>query len=230
MEYLGGTAILIAECWVFKNKGNDMKKLLFAVAALSVLAPFTGTAEPTHPNEIGLYTTPDGYGATETDVIGAPVEVYLVLTKPEVENEPDPHVFAFDGQLNFNPVGQMSLISITLGGEGLNVGDVDHVSNGWLEFITGFASPGIPSINDAVLLATITLVNNNFIPVEITLGPCSLPAIPGQMVYLSDNNVTHILHIMHPVSGSQDAPVFIFNGEAVPVEDESFGSVKALYR
>jgi len=38
------------------------------------------------------------------------------------------------------------------------------------------------------------------------------------------------IRIMHPVSGSYDAPVFIFNGEAVPVETESFGPVKTLYR
>jgi hypothetical protein len=35
---------------------------------------------------------------------------------------------------------------------------------------------------------------------------------------------------MHPVSGSHDAPVFLFNGEAVTVESDTFGSVKALYR
>ena len=35
---------------------------------------------------------------------------------------------------------------------------------------------------------------------------------------------------MYSMGGSHEAPVFVFNGEAVAVENESFGSVKALYR
>ena len=66
--------------------------------------------------------------------------------------------------------------------------------------------------------------------IEVTLGPINItrsPTVPGQMVYRSGNG--H-LEIMHPVSGSHDAPVFVFGGEAVAVENESFGTVKALYR
>ena len=65
-----------------------MKTLLFAVVALfaiSMLAPGPVTAEPTHFNEIGLYTTPDGYGETGIDGIGIPLMVYLVLTKPALQ-------------------------------------------------------------------------------------------------------------------------------------------------
>jgi hypothetical protein len=32
------------------------------------------------------------------------------------------------------------------------------------------------------------------------------------------------------MGGSHDAPVFLFEGIAIAVEEESFGSVKALYR
>ena len=121
-----------------------MKKLLFVMSVLSslaLLAPNPGFAEPTHPNEIGLYTTPNGYGETGTNIVGVPVDVFLVLTKPEVENDPFPGVLGFDCQLNFNPVGLMFLLSLTLGGEGLNIGDDYNVSSGWLEFITGFVIP-----------------------------------------------------------------------------------------
>ena len=39
----------------------------------------------------------------------------------------------------------------------------------------------------------------------------------------------HLL-IMHSMGGSHDAPVFLFEEEAVAVENETVGSVKALYR
>ncbi len=64
-----------------------MKNLLFAVTALvalSALAPNSSIAEPTHPNEVGLYLTPDGYGATGTYEINVPVEVYLVTSEDGV--------------------------------------------------------------------------------------------------------------------------------------------------
>ncbi len=207
-----------------------MKKLLFAVVALFVLAPFAGFAEPTHPNEIGLYTTPDGNGATGTNEIGVIVDVFLVLTKPEANNAPCSGILAFECQLNFNPFGwNIFLIGHELNGNGLNIGDVDHINSyGFLEFIVGFANPGVPSINDAVLLVSFEFMNIYEVgPVEVTLGPPSVQTIPGQMGFLSS---THYFEAMYSMGGAMDAPVFIFGGEAVLVENESFGSVKALYR
>ena len=40
-----------------------------------------------------------------------------------------------------------------------------------------------------------------------------------------DENVRH--HIMYPISGSHDDPVFLFNGYAVPVENESAGQTQS---
>jgi hypothetical protein len=61
-------------------------------------------------------------------------------------------------------------------------------------------------------------------------------SIPGQMAF-TDFDDGYSLHVMHPVSGSHDVPVFALNwpgefpfGETVPQRDESFGGVKALYR
>jgi len=67
----------------------------------------------------------------------------------------------------------------------------------------------------------------NTYPVEVTLGPPSVPSIPGHMGFLPPNPP---IEIMYSMGGSHEAPVFIFNGMAIPVESESFGSVKALYR
>ena len=207
-----------------------MKKMLFAVIAvfsISLLAPGTSLAEPTHFNELGLYTTTDGYGDTGTSVIGSPVDVYLVLTKPAANGVPSEGVKAFECQLNFSPVGDLFLLSWQLLALGLNIGDTDHLFEGYLEFIAGFVDV-LPGVDDAVALVHFQFLNFNSSPVEVTFSPVSVPSIPGQMVFLptSDDG----LEIMYPVSGHPDAPVFIFGDMAIPVETESFGSVKSLYR
>ncbi len=207
-----------------------MKKMLLAVIAvfsISMLAPGTGLAEPTHFNEIGLYTTTDGYGETGTFVVNAPVDVWLVLTKPAPEGIPCDGVRGFECQLNFNPIGGIFKLMDLLLAPGLNIGDIDHIHEGYLEYIVGFGDQ-LPVVNEAAALIHFQFLNTNSGPVEVTLGPIELASIPGQMVF-ADPTVT-ILEIMYPVSGHPDAPVFIFNGAAVSVETESFGSVKALYR
>ena len=69
---------------------------------------------------------------------------------------------------------------------------------------------------------------------EVSLGPLDdSQSIPGEMAFLGGHQSSgpdYILTIMYSMGGSHDAPVFVFNGEAVAVENESFGSVKALFR
>lgn len=207
-----------------------MKKIsltVIALVAISMLAPNLASAEPTHFNEIGLYTTMDGYGDTGIEGIGIPLEVYLVLTKPAYNGTPNSGVKAFECQLNFNPIGNMFKLGDYLLANGLNIGDTDHIGDGYLEYIVGF-SEDLPAVNEAVALIEFVFMNLNQGPVEVTLGPVSTPSIPGQIVFVPAG-ITE-LEIMYQVSGHPDAPVFIFNGMAIPVESESFGSVKALYR
>lgn len=211
-----------------------MKKLVFALVVLSVLAPFAGFAWPTDPNEIGLYTEPNGYGATGTYNVGVPVNVYLVLTKPtnlEVW-EPISTLAVFETQLNFNPIGGVVLLADALPEPAINFGDAGHINDGYLEYIVGAYFPySWPVTDESIVLITFTFINTNSGAVEITLGPVSYPTIPGQMVFgTRDYEAPFHFEFMYPISGSYDTPVFLFNGEAVAVENASFGSVKALYR
>jgi hypothetical protein len=212
-----------------------MQKLLFtmfAVLVLSMLSSSVVTAEPTHPNEVGLYMTPHGYGATGTDVVWGPVDVYLVLTKPsDVENNDEPYatINVCELSLTFNPVPNNDLYYM---GTDYPVFVIDlgqkDINQGFLEYYVGYASD-VPVTDESVVFATIHFFTMTDTPTYVTLGPVQgiNPSIPGQMCFQS---VTGQLRVMHSVGGSHDAPVFIFNGEAVDVEEESFGSVKALYR
>jgi len=212
-----------------------MKKLLFSFAAIAslslLLVPGSSIAEPTHPNEVGLYMNEDGTGATGTYVIGAPVTVYLVLTKPsDVENgnAPYPTINAFECMLTFSPFPTTGLfyMGATLPPGSINVGYQNYSSHGEVEFIVGIPYD-VPVTDESVVLATLLFLNMASTPTYVTLSPVDWPSIPGQMAFQS---VQGDLMVMHPISGSHEAPVFIFNGEAVAVETESFGSVKALFR
>jgi len=211
-----------------------MKKLLLFVSAIitiSLMMSGAGIAEPTHPNEVGLYLTEDGTGPTGTFVMGSPVVTYLVLTKPaddENGNVPFSTVDAFECQLNFDPVpdNDLLLMDYVLPPGHIDIGRVKDINEGFLEFQVGVAYP-IPVINEAAVLVTITFMNLNPATTVVTLGPVLYPSIMGQMAFVSDPGQ---LRIMHSIGGSHDAGVFEFNGEAVAVEAESFGSVKALFR
>jgi hypothetical protein len=189
--------------------------------------PSAGSAQHLYANQIGMFMNPDGTGASSTDQIGAPVNVYLVLIKPTNHlGVPFPGITSFDCQLNFSPIGGIFVTGNALNGPGFNIGDVGNISSGYLEFIVGFAEM-VPSVDEAILLVTLQFINSNVQMVYVTMSPASIPSIPGAMGYLPGDPP---LIEMYPASGHYDNPVFTFNGETVPVERESFGSLKALYR
>ncbi len=219
-----------------------MNKLLLSVSAaalFTLLIAGAALAEPTHPNEVGLYVTQDGTGPTGTMVVGAPVEVYLVLTRPiDVEETGIPfYSFAgFECLLTFNPVPSMLiLLSTELPPESLDIGRFKNIQEGVLEFIVGIASSSaLPVTDESVAMAKLTFLNLDSSLTGVSLGPIEdIESIPGHMAYLgghSPDGPDFFLTTMYSMGGSHEAPVFVFNGEAVAVESESFGSVKALYR
>ncbi len=227
---------------IFRIGDGTMKKLLLSlsvVALLSVLAFGIATAEPTHPNEIGLYVTQDGTGPYGTTVIGTTVETYLVLTRPtDVEGNGQPYVsfYGFECYLSFGPdPSLLLLVNTELPPGSLDIGLDKNVQAGMLEFIVGIDFNIPPQVVDeAVVMATLTFLNLDTSVIEVSIGPIpDVPSIPGHMAFLGGHETSgpdFFLTPMYSIGGSHEAPVFVFNGEAVAVENESFGSVKALYR
>jgi len=208
-----------------------MRKSLFAVSAIAALSlllvPGSSIAEPTSPNEVGLYTTPDAYGETGTLLVGSPVNVYLVLTRPEKFGVPYATINAFECRLTFAPAGNLFKLGEVFPPQAINVGDNNNIGEGYLEYIVGLGADW-PVINESVVLLTITFMHTAPGVIEVSLGPTSVPAIPGWMAYQS---VPGDLRVMYSIAGAiHEAPVFLFGGFAIAVETESFGSVKALYR
>jgi len=214
-----------------KQRGRKMRKFLFAVSAIAALSLLlvsgSSIAEPTSPNEIGLYMTPDGYGATGTLIVGDPVTVYMVLTRPEKNGIPYETINAFECRLTFDPIGNLFKLGDIFPPQAINIGDNSHIGDGYLEYIVGLGTD-LPVTDESVVLIEFLFLHYAPGVIEVSLGPVSAPSIPGWMAYQSVNGD---LRVMYSIAGGiHDAPVFLFDGFAIPVETESFGSVKALYR
>jgi hypothetical protein len=214
-----------------------MKKLLFAVsalAALALLAPSTGFAQVhVYSNQLGLYTTADGHGSTGVADIGAATFVYLVLTKPtDVENGEAayPSVNAFECTLAFDPVpnNNLFMLNAALPPNNVDVGLRKNINEGFLDYVVGIdVNNPVIVADEAATLITFTFMNMSPAGFTVKLTPTEKPAIAGEMAY---QGVQGELRIMYPSSGDHGNPVFQFGDPVVAVENESFGSVKALFR
>jgi hypothetical protein len=213
---------------------RTLKILTVFLAVFSLLTVNIAVAEPTHNNEVGLYTNDDGTGATGTYVMETPVDVYLVLTRPtDDENRDAPYSFilAYELTLTFDPVpnNDLFLIDAVLPPENVDIGLRKDINEGFLDFTVGLASSAsLPVTNESAVLVTLTFMNTNPGMTAISLGPALRTSTPGEMDYIGENNQD--IRVMYSMAGDHEAPVFMFNGEAVVVENASFGSVKALYR
>jgi hypothetical protein len=210
-----------------------MKKFLVAVSAVAalslLLAPGAGMAEPTNPNEVGLYDSPDAWsGITGTDIVGTPVVVYVVLSMVEdtEAGTPYPTINAFELKLNFDPIGGLFKLGDAYPPQAINVGDNNNIGEGYLEYVVGLGED-CPVVDEQAVLIAITFMHTSSDEIAVSVGPTFAPGIEGQMAFQS---VEGDLRIMNSMGGSHEAPVFIFQGIAIAVENESFGSVKALFR
>lgn len=68
-------------------------------------------------------------------------------------------------------------------------------------------------------------------PAEIRLRPDVLELVDGEMDYwYRDPENTGWVLGMYPVTGSYELPVMVINGDGVPTEAQSWGTLKSLYR
>jgi hypothetical protein len=216
--------------------GLGMKKFLLTVLAIivfSLFSPVTGFSQAEYPNELGVFLNQDGTGphgvATTVNEL---VTLYVVLLRPtyvDAPGGPVPYesVTSFEFMLNFDNPDPLYCVDQWLPPGALNFGDDENFHLGYLEYFVGFLSPE-PVIDEAIHLVELTFLPVSVSVTEIRISPVNNPSVEGEICYVPGE--VAILEFMYPISGSYDAPVFIFNGEAVPVESLSFGSVKSLYR
>ncbi len=205
----------------------------FSLVICTVIAFLAAAAQAqvNHPyNEVGIYTVenPDGCATAQIDVPAMTAfDCYLVLTNPYNENLARP--VANVGSVEFRLVmpGDMYLLYANV---------PPHY---------GFDEPpdfqyatDVPIIDGRGTLLTFTLMLATDEPRFLYLTPVRdrPQSIPGAIMF-TDLDDGWSMHVMYPVSGSFDVPVFAINWdgdlsfcETVPTQEQSFGAVKALYR
>ena len=213
-----------------------MKKLLFAVsalAALSLLAPSAGFAQGAY-NQLGIYTDNTGLASSANYVatVNVPFFAYLVLTNPynyaqgPIGSEVEAAVTAIDGweaRITFPADATWFTLSTTFPANAIDIGAKP-------DFVVGFAT-SVPVTGNAVVLCTwqfMALAPTKF---NTFFNVASIPSIPGTMAIVDANDDGPNLVSVYPSTNDFAVPVFSVNGtDAVAVENESWGGVKALFR
>ncbi|MFO7608028.1 MAG: hypothetical protein R6X35_02345 [Candidatus Krumholzibacteriia bacterium] len=213
-----------------------MKPLLTLITILALAG--AAAAQINHPyNEVGIYTVedPDGCESAQIDVAeGEMFTAYLVLTNPwhAALGRPVTHLGAVEFRVEL-PAGLETLGMVWPSGtEVWPQWDGDAV-----EFLAGFMVPA-PVIDGSITIIEFRFLASSAQPGFIYLQPHVLgtPSVPGAIAF-TDADDGFSTQVMHPVSGSFDVPVFAINWDGelsfcatVPLRDESFGGLKALYR
>ncbi len=211
---------------------NGYRRIFLLVACGLLLTAVGAPAQVNHPyNEVGIFTVenPDGCAAAQIDVpVMTPFTCYVVLTAPW--NEDLGHAVTTVGGMEFHieVPAEAYLLSMTL----------PYPSTWWPEGRDVLVGVEAPVVGNRCTLMTLSLMTTTEAPVFVSLLPVqNAPQnIPGEMAF-TDFDDAFSLHVMHPISGSADVPVFAINWtgdlsfcETVPDAGMSFGGVKALYR
>ena len=213
-----------------------MKKLLFAVsalAALSLLAPSVGFAQDA-ANQVGIYTETTGFTSNINDIaVGGQFNAYLVLTNPINEDfnggtgtsVPVTGIDGFEVAVMM-PEGLTFLaLQTLLPPDALNVGTAP-------DFIVGLGN-SFPVVDTAAVLVTWLFASIDGGEYQLFLGATSTARFPGFMSIVdAGDDDSDPGQIVYPANNNFDDPAFAVNSAnvVVPVENESWGDVKALFR
>ena len=203
------------------------------LAICCVLAFAAGAqAQINHPyNEVGIYTVEQPVGCETAQIDVPPVTpftCYVVLTNPHNETLDRPVTTVGGYEFRLEIPGTVYLTQADFG----------PCMPPWFtgpDFLVGCP---LPVTDGYVRLLGLRLMAMTGGPDLVYLTPVrdAPQSISGEMAFW-DLDDDFSLHVMHPVSGSHDLPVFAINWdgelsfcETVPTRDASFGEVKALYR
>lgn len=194
-----------------------------ALAALALLAPSAGFAQA--DNQVGIYTDMAGTpaAANTNEVAFTPFSAYLVLTQPVNNNgAAQPIVLVSGFEMSITVPANLTTLSFTPAGAAARVGNAP-------DFIFGFG-PALDVVGGSLVLGTFSFMAMDAAPADIFLGPSSVPGIPGVMA-ITDGGASDVMSPIYPSTGSFAVPVFSVNAaNAIPVDGESWGGVKALFR
>ena len=192
-----------------------MPRSVIPLAVLLLAAGAASAQVDPGENGIGLYFDDEATQNCRTAVPYESVTSWVLLTNP---TEPA-GVAAFECRVD--------LVGNVFGGGGYFAAEAYNMTED-PEYLVCFTTPlpWAPTIR-LVRVMFLTLDDQ---PIQVYLGPISRPSVPGEMVYVSPDDIGKKVP-MHRSTGAPGTPVATINGDCVvPAENESWGAVKALYR
>jgi hypothetical protein len=196
--------------------------LVAVVLATLTLTPIVGMAQIGVQGEdvFGLYTALDNTALANMNTAAGTAIVYMIVTNASAQAG----VWGYEMLLTFSPAGILTLINTEYAGQAINVATPP-------EYSVGLAAP-LPWARD-VRLATLTFFVAATTPATVTVGPSTIPSVPGELVYVDGGDVGNLIPL-NPSSGDQANAIFGFNtgplNPPIANDEDTWGGVKNLYR
>lgn len=193
-----------------------MKKLVVFLM-VSLLASSAFAVVDPDADSIGIYFDETADVNCADPALYAPFPAYIIITNPS-----QPVVAGFEASwAAMGTPGQLIVQTFAFPVETVNVGDQNNI-------LAGFNS-ALPS-TEAVIVASMTFLMVGGDPNPIMIGPAT-PSSGTDGLPLYQGETPGVFFNLGPSSGSVDLPVAeIYGGCPVAVENETWGSVKSLYR
>jgi hypothetical protein len=204
-----------------------MRKSIVAVTLVTLflfVASIAAAEWPRGENVLGLYTSTDQATARANITQSAgPFSTYLVATGLTATAG----VVGWECMVEWDEDASFFASQQTLYGDALNVAT-------WPEFAVGILKPGVvPDGNGAAVLAQFDWLSFTTAQLYMHLHPNKNPSSPGNMIYVDASDVGEFIPLSWS-SGDEANAVFGVNtgplDPQVPTEDETWGSVKNMYR
>jgi len=197
-----------------------MKKLLVTLAIVCLAGSAIAQVDP-DPDGLGMYFDLEGVDYC-LDYMGGQAFVYLLLTNCSQPSG----ISGWEAHVTYVvPSGDFET-GWTLPAGSLNVSAAP-------DFVVGLGTP-MPYA-PALLLATYGILVFAPDQMDFFVGPCNTPSLPGVPAYAAGDD-PGLLVPLQPVSGSADLPVAQLNpangcpGDVIGTQQETFGSVKAMFK
>lgn len=189
---------------------------------LAALAMVSTAGAADWVNRVGIYTD-EVASAVRSDVAGTPVTLYAILHNPMNGSTPLVNVNGFEFRLILDGVS-VTDVQLPAGSVNAGTGPNNFVVGSSVNFNYSAASDGMVQLMSMDVLCPVAQ------PSYIYFAPANRQSIAGEMSFI-DTDAGELV-VMTPACTSNEMtdPVFGFFYDPVATEDESWGSVKALFR
>ncbi|MDX2472548.1 MAG: hypothetical protein QNL91_02475 [Candidatus Krumholzibacteria bacterium] len=171
-------------------------------------------------NEVGIYADPFGGSSELFGPPDVPFNAYVVLTNPS--NIPV-WGFEFGYTMALNDPSALFRLQNVLPPVAIDVGDNSNLLSG--DYVVGLATPLISDV--AMVLVTWQFMLTSPQTVFMELGPSRIPSLPYDLPAYEAGGTIVPMTLAPTCWGTR---IHVNESCPLPVEEQAFGAVKALYR